>query len=55
VIIEKLKHRIETYRGSIKSTGKEKIPLVINGKTIEIKEREQDAIYRMLFDNEREF
>ena len=54
-IIEKLKHRIETYRGSIKSTGKEKIPLVINGKTIEIKEREQDAIYRMLFDNEREF
>ena len=54
-IIEKLRHRIETYRGSIKSTGKEKIPLVINGKTIEIKEREQDAIYRMLFNNEPEF
>jgi hypothetical protein len=30
-VIEELTKRIEKFRGSIKSTGKEKIPLLING------------------------
>ena len=54
-IIERLKHRVTTYRGSIKSIGQEKIPLIINGRTIQIKEREHDGIYRLLFDNQGNF
>lgn len=33
-VIKELSKRIETFKGSIKSTGKEKIPLVINGVEI---------------------
>lgn len=36
--IEKIVHRINIFRGSIQSTGKRKIPLVIDGVTIPIKE-----------------
>lgn len=50
-IVEKLMHRIKTYKGSIKSLGKEKIPLVINGRTIEVQERKEVGLYEMLFDN----
>jgi hypothetical protein len=48
--LEVLKERIKTYKGSIKSISKEKIPLVINGKTIQIEQRTEDSIYNMLFD-----
>lgn len=41
--LEKLKERIKTYRGSIKSLRKEQIPLVINGVTI-IKQEEEPFI-----------
>jgi hypothetical protein len=54
-IIEKLTHRIKKYKGSIKSLGKEKIPLVINGKVIQIEERKEDSIYEMLFNREPQF
>jgi len=36
--LEKTRHRIKIFRGSIKSTSKEKVPLVINGVQLEIKE-----------------
>lgn len=54
-IVEKLTHRIKTYKGSIKSLGKEKIPLVINGKVIQIEERKEESIYEMLFNREPQF
>lgn len=38
-VIEKLCHAVKMYRGSLQSTGKEKIPLVINGIEIPIKEK----------------
>lgn len=38
-IVDKLTHKIQSYSGSIKSTGKEKIPLVINGFEIPIIEK----------------
>lgn len=37
--LEKIIHRIEMYRGSIQSTGKRKIPLVIDGFEIPIEEK----------------
>lgn len=36
--LEKTKHRIKIFRGSIKSISKEKVPLVINGVQLEVKE-----------------
>jgi hypothetical protein len=48
--LDVLKERIKTYKGSIKSISKEKIPLVINGKTIKIEERTDDSIFNLLFD-----
>ncbi len=36
--LEKIKHRMKIFRGSIKSLSKEKIPLIINGVQIEQKE-----------------
>ncbi len=36
--LEKTKHRVNIFRGSIKSTSKEKVPLVINGVQLEVKE-----------------
>ena len=38
--LEKIKHRITIFKGSIKSKSKEKVPLIING--VEIKPKEQD-------------
>jgi hypothetical protein len=49
-VIDKLGHKIHFYPGSIKSISKEKIPLVINGRTIQIEQRTEDSIYNMLFD-----
>jgi hypothetical protein len=49
-VIDKLGHKIHFYSGSIKSISKEKIPLVINGKTIKIEERTDDSIFNLLFD-----
>ena len=54
-IIEKLKHRVKNYRGSIKSIGKERVPLTINGRTIEIIEPERDGVYDILFNRQAEF
>jgi hypothetical protein len=47
--IDKLCHRVNIFRGSIKSTGKEKIPLVINGIQVPIKE-EKINTFDFLFD-----
>ena len=44
--IDKVEHRIDIFRGSIKSTGKEKIPLVING--VEIKQPKVETTYDFL-------
>jgi len=54
-IIEKLKHKVKNYRGSIKSIGKEKVPLTINGRTIEIIEPERNGIYDILFNHQADF
>lgn len=54
-IIDKVNNRIKKYRGSIKSTGKEKIPLVINGNVIVVTERQEDSLYRLLFDRQADF
>jgi SepF-like predicted cell division protein (DUF552 family) len=54
-IIEKLKHKVKNYRGSIKSIGKERVPLTINGRTIEIIEPERDGIYDILFNHQAGF
>lgn len=48
--LEILKQRVKEYKGSIKSISKEKIPLVINGRTIQIEQRTEDSIYNLLFD-----
>ena len=55
-VLEELCHRIENYSGSIKSTGKERVPLVINGVQINVPEREKDT-FQLLFEhiNGREF
>ena len=43
--IKKLTHLIKTYRGSIQSTGKQKIPLVINGIQIPIIEKKDTLAF----------
>jgi hypothetical protein len=42
--IDKLCHRVNIYRGSIKSLGKEKIPLVINGIQVPLKEEKINTL-----------
>jgi hypothetical protein len=44
--LTELTARIQTFKGSIKSTGKEKIPLVING--IEITPPPKDEFAQMM-------
>jgi len=46
-IVDKLTHKVQSYSGSIKSTGKEKVPLVINGFEIPIIEKKSTFDYLM--------
>jgi hypothetical protein len=42
--IEKVKHRIKIYKGSIKSLSKEKVPLIINGVQLKISNPHDDFL-----------
>jgi hypothetical protein len=42
--IEKLSNRVKVFKGSIKSIGKEKVPLIINGVQIELKEDKKSTL-----------
>jgi hypothetical protein len=46
-IVDKLTHKIQFYSGSIKSTGKEKVPLVIDGFEIPIIEKKNTFDFLM--------
>ena len=47
--IDELCHRVNIFRGSIKSTGKEKAPLIINGIQIPLKENDRQDTLDFIF------
>lgn len=51
--IEKLSNRIKAFKGSIKSIGKEKVPLIINGVQIELKDDRKPNLDFLLGEIER--
>jgi hypothetical protein len=51
--ITQLKNSVSAFNGSIKSTGKEKIPLVINGVQIKLEEESQNTLDFLLGEIER--